>query len=497
LRRHKLYANTVTSIVCEVVTIVCGILLPRYILLSYGSDVNGLVNSVKQFLLMIAFLELGVGSVIQSALYGPLAAKDDEGISRIYVSGQRFFRTIAKALLVYVLILSVVYPLLVKNEFGTLYTVALILITSISYFFQYYFGITEEILFMADQRGYVRYLTVSLVLILNTAVSILLIKAGCEIHVVLLASSIIYLLRPIVYNAIARRFYRLDKKVQITGEPIKQKWNGIAQHVASVVLENTDTIVLTAFSTLSNVSIYAVYYLVISGIKQLFSSMLKGFSSLMGDMWAKGEKKRLEKLYTTLEWANHNAVILVWSCVISLIVPFILCYTRGVEDADYNVPLFAFLISLAYAFYCLRLPYIMMIFAAGHYKQTQKQFIVAAALNLGLSVLAVHRFGLVGVAVGTLAAMVYQTVWMARYNLKNLIQISPVYLIKLILMDAALMAVCIWTSGFISISQGSYFTWALSAIVVTAKNAAIILLVNLVFYRERIKGLLGALRKKM
>lgn len=70
---------------------------------------------------------------------------------------------------------------------------------------------------------------------------------------------------------------------------IKQKWNGIAQHVASVVLNNTDTIVLSLFATLQDVSIYSVYHLVISAIKNLVVSLTKGIQSLIGELWSKQE----------------------------------------------------------------------------------------------------------------------------------------------------------------------------------------------------------------
>ena len=40
---------------------------------AYGSDVNGLVSSITQFLGYIALVEGGVGGVIRAALYKPLA----------------------------------------------------------------------------------------------------------------------------------------------------------------------------------------------------------------------------------------------------------------------------------------------------------------------------------------------------------------------------------------------------------------------------------------
>ena len=47
-------------------------------------------------------------------------------------------------------------------------------------------------------------------------------------------------------------------------------------------------------------------------------------------------------------------------------------------------------------------------------------------VNIVISVLAVHVWGLIGVALGTICAMFYQTFWMANYISKNLN-----YLVKL------------------------------------------------------------------
>ena len=91
MREKKLVANTGTSLLLQICTIICGFILPRMILGAFGSSVNGMVNSISQFLGVIGFLELGVGSVIQSSLYKPLAEKDDESVSKIVVSGQKVF----------------------------------------------------------------------------------------------------------------------------------------------------------------------------------------------------------------------------------------------------------------------------------------------------------------------------------------------------------------------------------------------------------------------
>lgn len=110
-----------------------------------------------------------------------------------------------------------------------------------------------------------------------------------------------------------------------------------------------------------------------------------------------------------------------FGCTGVLIVDFVRVYTYGINDADYIQPLFAVLITIANAGHCLRLPYNILILAAGHYKQTQSNYIIAMILNIVVSIATVKMWGLVGVAIGTLIAMAYQTVWMAKYDSKNII----------------------------------------------------------------------------
>lgn len=55
--------------------VICGIILPKLYMKYFGSELNGLVTSITQFLGFITLLEAGVGNVVQSSLYRPLAQK--------------------------------------------------------------------------------------------------------------------------------------------------------------------------------------------------------------------------------------------------------------------------------------------------------------------------------------------------------------------------------------------------------------------------------------
>lgn len=106
----------------------------------------------------------------------------------------------------------------------------------------------------------------------------------------------------------------------------------------------------------------------------------------------------------------HTSATFAFTCVGLLIVPFVQVYTLRVNDADYIQPIFAVLLIAANAGHCLRMPYNIMILAVGHYRETQSNYIVAAILNVVISIASVYLWGLIGVAIGTLVAMCYQTV---------------------------------------------------------------------------------------
>lgn len=442
--KRRLSFNTLSSLLLQAITIICGFILPRLIINSYGSQINGLVNSITQFLSVISVLEFGVGAVIQSALYEPLVVKDNKMISRVVVSSDNFFKRIGFALIIYVCILAFAYPSVFAYQYDWIFTATLIISMSIDLFAQYFFGMTDKLFLTADQRGYIYNVTQMVTIILSTVFSILLIYNNCGIQVVKLMTSVIYLLRPVIIRIYIKRNYNLNRNIELEYEPIKQKWNGVAQHLAYIVLEGTDTIILTIFASLKEVSIYSAYYLVNSGLKRLYISLCSGFQALLGELWVKQDKVRLMEIFRLLEWSIHTTVIFVYGCSSVLIVPFVQIYTFGINDAEYRQPVFAMLFVLSYVVYCLGIPYQIMILAAGHYQQTQCKFIIAAVLNIVISILVVKSLGLTGVVIGTLVAMIYQASWMLYYNVQKLGNVLFSHTIKQLVSD-----VVIFLLGFI------------------------------------------------
>ena len=137
-RTKNLIYNSITSLISQLIS---GFLLTKLFISHYGSEINGMVASITQFLGFISFLEFGIGAVVKSALYKPLAGKDYIEISKIVISTQRFYKKIATFLVIYTIVLCYIIPTFVATDYNWIFSVSLVLIISIAMFAQYYFGI--------------------------------------------------------------------------------------------------------------------------------------------------------------------------------------------------------------------------------------------------------------------------------------------------------------------------------------------------------------------
>lgn len=491
-RESLLKINSAAALVYQVVALVCGFILPKLIISHFGSSINGLLTSIAQFLGFIALCDMGMGAVVPASLYKPLAQKDNDEISRIVVSSEKFYRTIAKVLILYILVLTIVYPAIVEG-FSVLYKISLIVIIASSTFAQYYFGITYSLLITADQRQFIIYTVNGATLILNLVVSYILIKLDCSIHIVKLLSSLIFIIRPICFSFYVKKHYVINKTIERVGEPIKQKWNGIAQHLAYTVQEKTSVIILSVLSTLESVSVYGVYFLILEGLRGIVYTVSSSLTSYMGSLIASDQQSVLRSKFLEMEWFIHTIAILFFSCASVLIIPFVSVYTYGIHDADYLVPYFPYIICAAICCRCLQLPYNIVVQAAGHFKETQNSAILEPILNISISIALVTKYNLVGVAIGMLISILYRFCYLSLYLTNNIICSEKKGLLKRIVVDSILVLAIALPCSIFRMKEMTYISWIVLSIKVIILALSITVLVNMVFYKSFLKKLLSSL----
>lgn len=485
MRSKKAIFNMIASISNEVVVVICGLVLPRLILSHFGSAYNGITSSITQFLQCVVLLRAGVGAVTRASLYKPLADKSPMEISAIINATDKFMKKIALIFLGALFVFAFVYPLLVKENFEYLFALTLVLILGISTFIQYYFGLTYQFLLEADQKQYVFSSINIFTTILNTCLAALFIKLGGGIHIVKLGSAFAFSLNPIIIHLYTRKKYKIDKSVPPNNSALSQKWNAFAQTVAFFVHSNTDVMILTVLSNVKEVSVYSVYNYVIANIRVVVNTFVTGFGAAFGNMIAKGEHEAIRKNLKIYEMIIFGLTSVIYTTAGIMIVPFALVYTSGVNDVNYSRPLFALIATIAGAFSCFRIPYQTIVEAAGKFKETRNGAIIEATMNILISIVLVHKYGLVGVAIGTLFATVFRTFQYALYLSKNLIKRSPMIFIGHILLNAVIAGATFAISKFcFTFDTPNLLWWVIKAACVALTSLVLSAILHIIFFKK-------------
>ena len=495
MRSKKAVINIITTLGLQVIAIVYGFIVPKIIITSFGSSVNGLVSSITQFLAYISLLESGIGPVIKASLYKPIANKNKKEISDVLKASEKFFKTISFIFIIYLLILAFVYPLIVSSEFGYFYTLSLVIIISIITFAEYYFGMTYKLYLQAEQKTYIISIIQIVTYILSIIIIVILAKLNCSIHLIKLISGFIFVLRPILQCIYVKKKYQINIMLADKNYHLKNKWDGLAQHIASVIHNNTDITILTIFTNLVEVSVYSVYYLVIKGINSLMQSFAGGIDASFGDMIAKKEYDNLNRKFNIYEVFYFTIATIIYTCSIILIVPFVSVYTKKIVDANYIRPLFGTLLVLSEFLWAIRLPYSSITLAAGHFKETRKGAWIEAITNIVVSVILVFKYGIIGVVIGTLLAMLIRTVEFVYHTNKYILNRSAFESIKKILVIIIEVLLIVFLSKYLpKINVVSYLTWIEYALLVGLLAVIVVLSVNIIIYKKEFKEMINIIK---
>ncbi len=496
MRSKKAIINIVVSLLLQLIAIIYGFIIPRLIIETFGSETNGLIASITQFLGYIVLLEAGVGPVVKAVLYKPIANKKKEEVESILKSADKFFKKISYIFLIYIVILCCIYPFIVNTSFGVLFTISLIVIISINKISEYYFGMVYRIYLQAEQKTYITSLIQMAGYIINIILFITLINLDSNILIIQLAISLIYILRPMIQNIYVKKKYNIKLKENKSEYKLKQKWDGLAQHIAAVVNGNTDIAVISIFIGVAEASVYSVYLLIITGIKSLIIAITSNLEAGFGDMIAKGEKENLRKKFMVYETMYYTILTIVFSATFVLIVPFIKVYMSGITDINYIVPTFAFLFVLGQFTHLIRTPYSTLILAAGHFKQTRNGAWVEVALNLIISIVLVINFGIIGVAIGTFIAMLVRTIEFIIYTSKNILERTFLISIKRIIIIIIQVSCIIGISSLLPKFIGTtYLEWSIYAIKIAGISIIIVGLVNIIMYNKDFKEVFNVFKK--
>lgn len=489
--------NMISGLLLQLITILAGFILPKIILVYFGSEANGLVNSLNQFLNYISLVEGGISSVIYANLYKPLVNNDESKVSSIIVTANWFFKKIGIIFVIYSVFLALILPIFLKSDFSYLSICSLTLIMSTGMLIQYMFSLSLKSLLIADKKGYIVNFTQCLIIVFNISLSLISVYIYPNIHLLKAISCSLYIIQPLVFNKFIKKNYNIDWNAKKDNSLISERWDGFAINIAAFIHECTDITILTIFTNLKVVSIYSVYSLVATGIQKLITASLSGVAQTIGQAYAKEEYGEVNEKMDIFEYIVFGLTYFFGTASTLLITPFVLLYTKGITDTNYNQPLFGVLLVISTIFYLIKLPHLNLAYSTNKFKEITIPAYMEAGINIMVSIILVKKFGLIGVTIGTICAMVYRMIFHVYYTAKILPGRNQNIFYKKLFSYATCSLIsyllCSYIYPFTDITINE---WINHAIVYCIIIGILLTLLSISFYKKEIKFLINYIKNK-
>lgn len=493
--RRKSKINIISSLARQCLTAILGILLPRLILTSLGSESNGLVTSINNILVYVALLEAGVGAAAEQALFKPLKDNNHQKINEILSATSFFYKRTGLMYGLVVIAMSLILPFTIETNLSTYDVMLVVLLSGLPGVINYIFQGKFCVLLKSDGRSYVQTNINTAVYVFTTLSKIILLINGYGIVLIQSVNVITNIIQVIFIEIYIHKHY---KWLNINSIPdyseIKQSKNAFIHQIAWMVTSNTDVIVLTYFCGLKTVSVYSIYAYIYNTIDGLVSSLPNGMHFVLGQEFQSDKKKyvRIHDLY-------ENAVLLLCFsifCIVAIFTnPFLKLYTRGINDIKYVDSYLPFLFMAAHILVQCRTTSWATISVAGDFKGTQHQPIIEAIINIVSSVLLVIHCGIYGVLIGTIIASTYRVVVMIYYARKKILHDNPWITFRRYITNILALCFIIFLSNRLipMDSLDSYISIIFYALLVGLATVFIFLIFNILSERKLLTSLINYL----
>lgn len=437
----KILKNLVMGFGSQLFLLALGVILPRFILLSFGSEVNGVTSTITQIFTYLALLESGIGAASLNRLYKDFSEDDRAAISTTVSATRRYFNRVIPVYIACIIVFCAIYPFLANTDVPTSTIRLIILLRGISSVISFSFSNTYNILLLADGRNYISSTLSIVVKTVSTAVEIVLIFAGLDIVSVQLAALAGSLVNASVLHVYVKKTYPwLKREKNADLKRLEQRGAYVIHEISYAVFNNTDIILISVFCSMKEASVYAIYNMVFAAVNRLSSVLFNGIDFKLGTEYHRSREGYI-RLHDLYEIVVSCFVFAVMTAVVVVILPFISLYTDGVTDADYIQPLLPILFAVIQLLSSSRLVSQKLITISGRARNTIPNTITETVINIVFSIVLVNFFGMSGVLMGTILALLYRTNDMIIYANVKILNRKPIRAYKTLLINLLLFGV--------------------------------------------------------
>lgn len=487
-RTKRFIKNTIFCAIAQIVTMLCGFIVPKIMLNYYGSEVNGLVSSISQVMTYIALIEGGLSGASIFALYKPIADQDTGKISSVVVASKNMYLKAGYIGLTASILVGLCYPLIIRtNVLGYGETFFLFMIIAFTTIFDFFVLAKYRALISASQKEYIIAISSTVQVLVNCLLVFVCSMAGLNIVIVrLIALSSILLRGLIIYLYSKKQFKYVNFKAEPDYSSLNKRWDALFLQILGAVHRGSPILIATVLLTLNDVSVYSVYNMVLMGISSILSIFMNGLQASFGDVIARKELKTLGESYSQFELAYYILITLLYSITLVTIMPFIKVYI-GESDINYIYPIYGLLFVVNEFLYCLKNPQGTIVISAGLYKETKYRSLAQALICVVTGTILCIFIGIPGILIGRILSNVYRDIDLLFFIPKRYSSIKTSTTFKRWIVYIGTFALVMFVSFFIDSSIiNNYFQWFLYALIVGVVTLLLVTIVSFIFFRKDI-----------
>ncbi len=497
MRTKKFIYNSSTAALLSITTLLIGLILPRLYLTTYGSEVNGLIATILEFVTYFRYAEAGLGTALTYALFKPLAMHDEHEINNIVSVAKRSYIKVSGLYFLMVACLAIIYPFLIRKSSINFSTIFLLVLVIGAYgALDFYTMAKYRVLLTADQREYVISIVSIIALLLSFVLTILLVKRKAYIVFVRAIAIVSLSLRTYMLHLFVKKEYLFIRYNQPSqGVYLKNRWDVLGFQLSTTICLSAPVIIISILCSLKTASVYSVYNLVSQGLIAIISIFTSGVSASFGNVIAKKEYGVLKEAHRQFEFSIYCITAFLSSCTLILITSFVAAYTKGVTDIVYANIFYGGLFVVWGILYNINIPYTVMINAAGLYTKTRRINIIQVVLLLIISFIFVKPYGISGMLIAMIISTLYKVAglvllvnrFVLPITLKNtMIKVSRIFIITAL----AYIPFVSW----IVIPEDGLILWVLWAIRVSLWCGFLTLTVNYVLDKDMFIKIINRLK---
>lgn len=375
--------STFTNIAEQIITIVFGFIVPRLVIKTFGSEINGLTAFITQFLNLFQLLQCGTVGASIYALYKPIATNDYEKINEIVDASKKFFFKIGVVFSFLCLLLIPVICFLQKDSsFKTWELIIVTIIMGINAALSFFFDARYDIVISSYQKRYV----LSLARIINklTYYILFFLVVIIKSHFVFLyASSLAGKCVSIIILHHYYCVYSKDWRKPILSNEYKIDNRGylLSIQISFQLVMALPYIIVSTFYDLVQTSVYSINYMIMNVLYLLVSA----FCMSVTEPLANYKNTHSEEEFYSVFYMIFYFIILIISifagCFICLDTPFIKLYMSDVNVELYAKPLFAYTLVVSFIFMTIYLILNLCVDMYGLFKEIHLYTVISLVIS--------------------------------------------------------------------------------------------------------------------